>query len=150
MTEKVGCWSDTTSRGQRLNDISLVAQFIVSTAPEPRRVRDLRVLSRAHLNAWGFTADTADTVELLLSEIVTNAVKNTDSQDITLTLSYADDVVCLDVGDSTPGQPHMRIPGPDDESGRGLLIVNALAKEWGTSEDGSSVWCTVQRTPSGH
>jgi signal transduction histidine kinase len=83
-------------------------------------------------------------VELLLSEILGNAIRHTSSDHIKMSLSYAAGLIRLEVVvDGAPGRPRMRHPGPDEESGRGLLIVNALAEQWGTSQDGSTTWCTI-------
>ncbi|MGV9351033.1 ATP-binding protein [Streptomyces spiralis] len=116
--------------------------FIISITLEPWRVRHLRAVSRAHLTEWGLAALT-DTMEVLVSEIAGNAVRHTCSDRITLSLSVADGVVRLEVDDNTEGHPQLRHPGPEEESGRGLLIVDALATDWGTSEDGSATWCTL-------
>ncbi|MFF8927184.1 ATP-binding protein [Streptomyces longwoodensis] len=147
MAEHARHQCDVASEGQDRNT-DHGGRITVSVIPRLQHVRDLRHLGRAFVNVHAPDTDAADTVELLISEIVTNAVRHTDSHSITLSMSYADDVICLSVSDGTAGRPHKRNPGPDDESGRGLLIVNALAKEWGISRNGSRVWCTVQCTDS--
>jgi len=131
-----------TSLSRRLDGGGSTHQLTVSAALDPRCVGQLRAMSRVRLKAWGLAALT-DTVELLISEIVGNAVRHTSSDSITVSLSCGAGAVRLEVVDGTAGLPRMRRPGPDEESGRGLLIVDALAEQWGTSPDGSTTWCTV-------
>ncbi|MFF0698551.1 ATP-binding protein [Streptomyces tendae] len=60
---------------------------------------------------------------------------------------YLTDVhVVIEVDDGSPCTPVLRCPGPDDESGRGLLLVQALAEAWGVSPDGTTTWCTLPLT----
>lgn len=118
-------------------------RLTVWTAPELRGVGRLRAVSRAFLNGRGLTGLT-DTVELLVSEMAANAVEHSHGDRVTLSLTCEDGQVRLDVtGGGAQDRPRLRHPGPDEESGRGLLIVDSLAEEWGTSDDGQTTWCTV-------
>ena len=59
--------------------------------------------------------------------------------------------VRVEVTDRGSGTPAMRSPGPDDPTGRGLLIVNMLAKSWGVEHRaaaGNSVWFTLAAPPA--
>ncbi|WP_217518818.1 ATP-binding protein, partial [Streptomyces lunaelactis] len=47
----------------------------------------------------------------------------------------------IEVYDGSPARPYERAAGPDDESGRGMAIVAAIAHTWGTS--GPTTWCTL-------
>ncbi|BBJ47221.1 hypothetical protein SSPO_099390 [Streptomyces antimycoticus] len=147
MTEMNNPQLSTTPR-ERLGDIGRCSHFSVSIAPELRRIRHLRVMTRTRLTHWGLAA-LADTVETLIGEIAANAVQHTCADRVTLSLSYAHDLLRLEVEAGTSGWPRLRTPAPDDESGRGMLIVNMLAEEWGTSEDGSATWCTLAARESG-
>lgn len=118
------------------------ARLTMSISPEVRRIRNLRHASRAFLVEWGLDT-VADTVELLITEIAGNAIQHTDSAGIDVSLSSCGGVVHLEVDAGAPGRPRVRRPGPDEEGGRGMMLVDALADEWGTSDDGSSLWCTV-------
>ena len=92
-----------------------------------------------------------DTAQLVASELVTNAVIHAGTA-IELTLRLSGGHLHIAVRDDAPGRP--RIAGIVDESsvsGRGLLLVDALAAEWGTMfpDSGKVVWATVKvRTAS--
>ena len=82
--------------------------------------------------------------ELLTSELVTNAVRHgSPTGVITLRLQHERRAVVISVHDEGPGVPIPTQPGPADESGRGLPLVDALATTWGTHPHlagGKSVW----------
>lgn len=103
------------------------------TAPAEARKR-----VRALIGLWGIQVD-AETAELLTSELVTNAVRHDAGELITLAVGCRHARLRVDVHDSASGRPGMPAgPCDDTETGRGLLIVETLADEWG-----------IYRTPSG-
>jgi anti-sigma regulatory factor (Ser/Thr protein kinase) len=112
-------------------------------APDLRRVGQMRRISEAHLRLWGLES-CIETALLLVSELVTNAVVHGRGE-VEFVLSYRDGVVCIEVRDASPARPRARRPAPDEEHGRGLLLVTALAGAWGTSQDGTCTWCTIRR-----
>ncbi|MDT4894564.1 MAG: hypothetical protein QOE97_3599 [Pseudonocardiales bacterium] len=82
---------------------------------------------------------------LIVSELVTNAVR-ADSNRLELAMTIRGDSIELRVCDDGPGWPQPRDPGIDDTSGRGLLLVAALADEWGVDPDpsgGKAVWARL-------
>jgi hypothetical protein len=109
------------------------------------------------LERWDMRA-LAHTVELLVSEIITNAVcasaSLTDQQDETgqttgaplvrLWLTAHRHLVTIQVWDADHHQPRPQDAGPDAEIGRGLLLVEALSIRWGwhavNGESGKIVW----------
>jgi anti-sigma regulatory factor (Ser/Thr protein kinase) len=107
-----------------------------------------RVWTQSWLDSWDVDDDDAVTT-LLVSELVTNAVQYT-SAPITLTLAIADGMIEVGVTDSGPsdamistwGGMQRPVAGVLSESGRGLIIVEALAHDWGISANGSGkqVW----------
>jgi len=100
----------------------------VPTAP-----RCARAWTREILWEWG-AAGLADTAELLASELVTNSLKASAGLDlaaIRLVLTLDKGELAILVRDSNPGVPLAVQPGPDDESGRGLLIVEQLSDRCG-------------------
>ncbi|MEU6374653.1 ATP-binding protein [Streptomyces sp. NPDC046909] len=122
------------------------------TALYPRDRRSVAVardLTRITLTDWGLT-ERSDDVLLCVSELATNAllhgVPATRCFRLDLTLT-ADGVLLVEVADSGPGE--IRIPDPapdpdpDSEGGRGLILVAALADNWGVRQrdPGKVVWC---------
>ncbi|WP_128378546.1 ATP-binding protein [Streptomyces cavernae] len=108
----------------------------------PQRLR--RIL-RASLTHWG-RPDLVETAELLLSELATNALHYGTGPDIGVRFSLQGDHLKIDVNDGSPLRPEPRCAGPDDESGRGLLLVESLADAWGVSDDGTTTWFTLPLT----
>ncbi len=105
-------------------------------------VRFARARVVATLQIWGFClGSSAEDIDLLVSELVTNALTHADGQPITVGLyaSRTERSMTIDVLDASPEAPELRCADPEDESGRGMFIVNALT-------DGR--W-TTQRTPPG-
>ncbi|WP_236245910.1 SpoIIE family protein phosphatase [Streptomyces sp. CC210A] len=108
---------------------------------EPRSVRQARELVRAQLAEWRLDP-LADTLQLLVSELVTNALRHSGSRrPVDVRLVRTESLMC-EVADGGRTLPALRDAGPDDEAGRGLHVLNALAQEWGTGRagDGTAVW----------
>ena len=123
----------------------------------PSAVGRARVYARWVLGTWQLSA-MADTVELLVSELVTNAVKNTGIVDesvderlvagkvnpIYLSLSVQVETLLIEVWDVSTVPPLRRAASDDDETGHGLLLMEILSKEWGfevLETGGKIVWC---------
>jgi CheY-like chemotaxis protein len=87
-----------------------------------------------------------DTVELLLTEMVTNAVVHAGSS-TTVSVRLLEDHVHVEVHDRVDVTVQPQRPSEDSESGRGLLLVDALARSWGSTRfaDGKIVWFDVER-----
>ncbi|AGP56328.1 ATP-binding protein [Streptomyces rapamycinicus] len=117
-------------------------RFIASCTRTPERAAQIRRISAAHLRLWGIS-DCIETARLLISELVTNAIRYGERDDISFSLSHLKGEVRIDVDDGTPGRPRVKRPTIDKETGRGMLIVDTLADEWGTSDDGSRTWATI-------
>jgi hypothetical protein len=103
------------------------------------------------LHAWKLDA-LADTVALLASELLTNAVEAavaatpaSGGEQLALTLRHTGPGVLVEVWDPNPAQAILQDPGTADESGRGLLLVEALSSTWGQRAVGRGkiVWCEV-------
>ncbi|MGW4204588.1 SpoIIE family protein phosphatase [Streptomyces sp. NPDC004726] len=106
---------------------------------EPRSVGRARELARALLVTWGLEA-LVDTVELLVSELVTNALRYGEGE-IRLRLLRDRTLVC-EVWDSGLVQPRRRRARDTDEGGRGLQLVGLLSAAWGSRRTprGKTVW----------
>ncbi|MEV0493784.1 ATP-binding protein [Streptomyces atratus] len=111
---------------------------------ERRSVREAREFVRTALADWGFGEERTDDVLLCMSELATNAVLHGvppgRGYRVRLWLGEQEQVR-VEVHDSGDGEPGVR--EPEGESGRGLLIVEALADLWGVGErePGKVVWC---------
>jgi anti-sigma regulatory factor (Ser/Thr protein kinase) len=110
---------------------------------ELRSVPAARKFVRTAVTDWGLGAR-IDDVLLCVSELATNAllhgVPPGHGYQLKLWL-YGDGLLRVEVHDSGDGEPGVR--EPDGESGRGLLLVAALADNWGVGErdPGKIVWC---------
>lgn len=135
--------------GDRDDDIALLAARFDGIAPrdvaywflEPRAQtagRARRLVSHA-LRRWGLES-LVENAELLVSEVITNAVRYAE-RPVTLRLLRTDVLRC-EVGDDAPTLPRMRQAQPQDEGGRGLYLVNRMAQRWGATRlsTGKVVW----------
>ncbi|MFF4788189.1 SpoIIE family protein phosphatase [Streptomyces sp. NPDC001276] len=106
---------------------------------EPRSVGRAREYARAQLTAWDLEPLT-DTTELLVSELVTNALRYGEGE-IRLRLLLDRTLVC-EVWDSGLVQPRRRRARDTDEGGRGLQLVGLLSAAWGSRRTprGKTVW----------
>ncbi len=106
-----------------------------------------RTLIRDPMERWNL-AELLPTTQLLVSELVTNAIKYAEG-DVTLRLILARTLVC-EVLDSSAALPRRRRAARDDECGRGLQVVSQLAQRWGArwTPTGKVVWCE-QALPAG-
>ncbi|MFB6517605.1 ATP-binding protein [Streptomyces sp. NPDC056401] len=85
---------------------------------------------------------------LLTSEVVTNALVHGSGSSLRFAMERQLETVGIRVADGSPARPRVRKPATDEECGRGMLIVEALADEWGVSEDGTETWFTLS-SPAG-
>jgi serine phosphatase RsbU (regulator of sigma subunit) len=108
-------------------------------APEPTSVGRARELARGQLSSWGLES-LIDTAELLVSELVTNALRYGEGE-IRLRLLLDRTLVC-EVWDGGLVQPRRRRARVTDEGGRGLQLVGLLSAAWGSRRTprGKTVW----------
>ncbi|WP_420077263.1 SpoIIE family protein phosphatase [Streptomyces sp. JL3001] len=138
------------TRGGRKDDVALLMARLNGIEPEdvaawrigldPEEVGRARAVIREQLHDWGL-ARLADTAELLVSELVTNAVRHSHGRPVELRLVRGDTLLC-EVDDDDHDLPTLLSAGPFDDAGRGLRVVSMLAREWGTSRTsaGKTVW----------
>jgi anti-sigma regulatory factor (Ser/Thr protein kinase) len=95
------------------------------------------------MRAWGCDDAVAD-AELLVSELVTNAVLHARSSTRVL-IEREGTTLRISVFDTSPTRPRLRELGPDAVTGRGLLLVDRIARRWGVDPDapGKCVWFEV-------
>lgn len=93
------------------------------------------------LRSWRMPEMTDGAMELLTSELTTNAVRHAGSA-FTVAARYDGERVRIEVDDCSPQPPEPRTPTDDDTGGRGLILVEALADAWGTAPlpGGKRVW----------
>ena len=117
-------------------------------APKLTSVREARSVLAEPMKRWDLE-DLIPTTELLVSELVTNAVKYSRGE-VTLRLVNEKALVC-EVLDSSGALPRLRSPNGDEESGRGLQVVRQLSKRWGArrTATGKVVWCEQPLPGSG-
>ncbi|MFC7303282.1 SpoIIE family protein phosphatase [Streptomyces monticola] len=138
------------TRGGRKDDVALLMARLNGIAAEDvaswrldldtRETARARRLVRAQLLAWDLE-HVLDSMELMVSELVTNALRYSHSRPVELRLVRTDVLLC-EVEDDDHTLPTLCSAGAADESGRGLTVVSSLSKEWGASRTGSgkSVW----------
>ncbi|WTI42895.1 serine/threonine-protein phosphatase [Streptomyces sp. NBC_00589] len=117
--------------------------------PHPLTAGQARRLTRRALRRWGLES-LLDSTELMVSEVVTNAVRYA-SRPIALRLLRTDVLRC-EVTDDSPQVPRMRRAAPGDEGGRGLFLVDQLALRWGATRlsRGKVVWFEQQIPRNGN
>ncbi|MEV7341663.1 ATP-binding protein [Streptomyces sp. NPDC093544] len=125
---------------------TLIRNFSVPLSSTPRGARLARLLATEQLRDWGLPLDPAAHI---VAELAANAVTHgrVPGRDFRLTLYVVGDTLRIEVTDTRGDRaPHAQHPAADAESGRGLLIVGALADRWGTNtgpHPRKTVWAEV-------
>lgn len=128
------------------------AEYVVPGGPPSSRrgfahcetsVAEARRFACEVLSGWGI-GERLDDMRLCLSEIATNALLHAVPavSGFEVRLSLEVDAVVLEVHDDGGGRPARREPDGEDSNGRGLLLVEELADDWGVRDDaaGKTVW----------
>jgi two-component sensor histidine kinase len=121
----------------------------VALRPEPSSVREARRYVSDELTSVGFDG-AAMTAELLVSELVTNAILHARTP-VRLSVDVVgDDVIRVAVADDSPRAPQQRRHSVDSGTGRGLLLVERMARRWGVEvgSAGKVVWFELSREPA--
>ncbi|MEU5220950.1 SpoIIE family protein phosphatase [Streptomyces sp. NPDC020807] len=113
---------------------------------DPRSSARARRLTTARLTEWGMDEELVLTAELIVSELVTNAIRYATGP-IDLRLIRGSTLTC-EVTDSSSTSPHLRLAADTDEGGRGLYLVGRFADRWGTRHlpRGKTIWTEQQLT----
>ena len=124
---------------------TMESSAVITLPPTPSSARRARhaVAEALHDRPAGVT----DTAQLLATELVTNAVRHAGSP-LTLRLECDEGAVLLAVSDESDALPRPHDPQPGELFGRGLVLVEALAADWGTEPGpvgGKTVWCVVEQ-----
>ncbi|HZF89142.1 SpoIIE family protein phosphatase [Streptomyces sp.] len=119
----------------------LDAEHVVSwdVPADPAAVCEVRARATRQVEAWGFE-ELAMTTELIVSELITNAIRYADPP-IRLRLLRDSRLTC-EVADGSSTAPRLRHPRSTDEGGRGLFLVAQLTHRWGAryTPDGKIIW----------
>ncbi|MGW3647363.1 SpoIIE family protein phosphatase [Streptomyces sp. NPDC000878] len=136
--------------GGRKDDVALLLARLNGIEPDdvaewrlaldPAEAGRARAVVREQLYDWGLDK-LVDSASLLVSELVTNAVRHSHGRPLELRLVRGETLLC-EVDDDDHSLPTLLSAEPTDESGRGLRVVSTLAREWGTSRTGAgkTVW----------
>jgi hypothetical protein len=143
---------NTETAAPEAEPLSPIRNFSVRLSPTPRGARLARLLATEQLRAWGLPLDPAGHV---IAELAANAATHgrVQGRDFGLTLYVVGGTLRIEVTDTRGEQlPTAQPPGPEAESGRGLLLVEALADRWGTAPGlppRKTVWAevTVRQSP---
>jgi hypothetical protein len=140
----------TLAKGRRADSdcpaefkVPLTGGYIrVRFTPHPSRVEQMRKITCSQLRYCGHRdGDAVYMVGVVVSELVTNALRHSGSDTVTFSLSCDESGgVRVEVDDHSCGRPEVRELDEDAEDGRGLVIVEALTDAWG--REGSCTWCT--------
>ncbi|MEU8520149.1 SpoIIE family protein phosphatase [Streptomyces sp. NBC_01216] len=109
---------------------------------DPAAVSRVRNEGAAQLAAWGL-GESAFTAELILSELITNAIRY-GAEPIKVRLLRDRSLIC-EISDGSSTSPHLRYAATTDEGGRGLFLVAQFAKRWGTryTDRGKVIWAEL-------
>lgn len=115
---------------------------------DPGEVERARNLVSSSMCRWGMPDD-GGVAALLVSELVTNALRY-GAQPMRMIAKHEGANLRIEVHDARGGEPpRLRRAAPDSTTGRGMMIVDALAARWGWSEFGGEkqVWFELDLTP---
>jgi anti-sigma regulatory factor (Ser/Thr protein kinase) len=124
--------------------VDRVEKQLAATESSPTEARGFL---RAALQTWeldGF----GEVTEVLTSELVSNVVRHVGAP-MTVRALRQPSTIRVEVDDSSGEPPVVQHPEPLDEHGRGLLLVDSLASEWGVTqhgEEGKTVWFEIDVT----
>lgn len=125
-------------------------RFRFELAAHPGSVAQARRLTRSRLSGWAVCEDACDAATLVVSELVTNAIVHAAGQRVVCELQDVGDLVRIAVCDEgcAPGEPRPSPRRPDEEHGRGLLLVAAVSRAWGAQDTGPGllVWAEIARS----
>ena len=118
----------------------------LDVVPHAARVRDVRQFAAETLREWGEPAHLTEPVQLIVSELVTNVIRHASGHAAGVRLERHADRLVIAVVDPDASPPRRGRAALDDEGGRGLHLVDAVADRWGARQlrgGGKVVWCEL-------
>lgn len=111
---------------------------------EKGQVRVVRQIIRGFLESWKLSSLSAE-AELLGSELASNAIVHAGGDSFSFAIEVAGDELLIEIRDASCRPPALLEADPEAEGGRGVLLVAAMAKEWGTrvTGTGKTTWCSL-------
>lgn len=120
--------------------------FEVTFAPSAAQVGRMRRITRASLRNWALPGALIEDAELVVSELVTNAIDHGHGC-VGLRVRHVAEGLRVEVSDDSTSPAELRQVSADEVSGRGLFLVDTLTTAWGVSEGGRTTWCLLPLPP---
>lgn len=143
---------DVDSGADAASDLQAAAPVYDWTAlalpASPQAAGSFRRHALSAVRRWGLHRESGETIEACVSELVTNAIVHGVGRDVLMMLYYTGDSVLTEVFGHAVDEPAIPATARSEnaESGRGLLIVDMLAKDWGSEHTGLGllrVWASI-------
>lgn len=128
----------------RTASAALVAR--VDLSGSPRSSGQARNATRQILNEWDVPASAIDDALVVVSELVTNAIRHAGtSSTLEMELSHSREWLRVALRDGSSAPPMPRVADPTAEDGRGMAIMSALSDRWGIEpyDGGKRVWLEI-------
>jgi anti-sigma regulatory factor (Ser/Thr protein kinase) len=112
--------------------------------PRVEAPEEARTFLREALQTWALDGF-GDVTELLTCELVSNVVRHAGTP-MTLRVTRYPSAIRVEVDDESPHPPVLTNRGPMAEGGRGLVLIDGLATDWGSDArgDGKTVWFVLE------
>jgi len=140
----------TPHRPERGPGVAVHRTSHLELAPLPTAISCCRLHAVAVLKEWGLPRDLIEDAEMLVSELMTNALDASivlpERPPITLRLLATETSLVIEAWDHSPLDLEPRQADADDECGRGLAVVAALSTRWGCERTGHRrkvVWAVL-------
>lgn len=116
---------------------------LIRLDPDGSSVAEARRFAHDCLTRWHLE-EQADNVELVVTELVTNAIRHSRGA-VTLSIGRRLDRIVVQVQDPSPDRPEQEEQDVLADNGRGLLLVEEFATDWGSTptDDGKRVWAEL-------
>ncbi len=136
--------SSALAVAERMRSVAFALVTSLQLPPDNAAAARARRFVSDTMRSWGCD-DAIPDAELLVSELVTNAVLHARSA-TRVTIERDGAMLRFSVYDASPTRPRLRDYGPDAVTGRGLLLVDRISQRWGVDaeDSGKRVWFEVR------